>query len=176
MHPIRDLTGVLLLGLLLCGCALNGEHFRFCSEQCLPLETQASCGPTQLQFQEVCAVPCVEPSTGEALSPLDLDERMLSSDNVLHLSLQECIQRALSTSTVMRDLGGTVVRSPQSVNTSIDPALIFSDPRVGEEAALSAFDANFFVNNYFERNDRGLNNQFFGNNGQFRQDLNTTQT
>lgn len=75
----------------------------------------------------------------------------------------------------MRNLGGSLVRSPRSVNTNLDPALVFTDPRIGEEAALSAFDANFFVNNYFERNDRGLNNQFFGTNGSFKQDLNTTQ-
>ena len=92
------------------------------------------------------------------------------------MALQECIQLALANSKVMRDLGGTVIRSPQSIGTNLDPALTFSDPRVGEEAALSAFDANFFVNNYFERNDRGLNNTFFGRNGFFEQDLNTTQT
>lgn len=110
------------------------------------------------------------------MSPLDIDESTLSSGNIVELSLEECIQQALASSKVMRDLGGTVIRSPETVSTNIDPALVFTDPRLGEEAALSAFDANFFASNYFERNDRGLNNQFFGSNGQFKQDLNTTQT
>lgn len=178
-HRPRTAAGkLLLIGLLLAnGCALSGDRFDFCkSNSCMPLETQPTLGPAQLQFSEVCSVPCAEPTIAEQVSPLDLDERTLSSANVLPMSLQECIQMALSNSKIMRDLGGTVIRSPQTVGTTMDPALMFSDPRLGEEAALSAFDANFFVNNYFERNDRGLNNQFFGNNGQFKQDLNTTQT
>ncbi len=177
-HPFRYATGALLLvGLLLAsGCALRGDPFNFCNtDMCATLETRPSCGTTQLEFSEVCAVPCVESCPPEQLSPLDLNESLLSAAHVRGLTLQECIQLALSNSKVMRDLGGTVIRSPQSIGTNIDPALTFSDPRIGEEAALSAFDANFFVNNYFERNDRGLNNQFFGNNGQFKQDLNTTQ-
>ncbi len=177
-HPFRYAAAALLLvGLLLAGgCALNGEQFSFCnSDKCLTLDTRPSCGTTQLQFTEVCSVPCVDSGAAEQMSPLDLNENMLSADHVRSMTLQECIQLALSNSTVMRDLGGTVIRSPQSIGTNIDPALTYSDPRVGEEAALSAFDANFFVNNYFERNDRGLNNQFFGNKGQFKQDLNTTQ-
>jgi outer membrane protein TolC len=118
---------------------------------------------------------CV-PSSPDTLSPLDIQEGMLASESMLAMSLSDCIREALATSHVLRDLGGTVIRSPQTIISNLDPALVFTDPRVGEEAALSAFDANFFVNNYFERNHRGLNNQFFGNNGEFKQDLNTTQT
>jgi hypothetical protein len=178
-HPQQNgATAFLLSGLLLAsGCALTGDHFTFCKDdKCAELITQPGCEPSQLEFSEVSALPCVQTGHGEQLSPLDLNESFISNGNVVPLSLQECIQLALSNSKVLRDLGGTVIRSPQSIGTNIDPALTFSDPRIGEEAALSAFDANFFVNNYFERNDRGLNNQFFGNNGQFNQDLNTTQT
>lgn len=112
----------------------------------------------------------------ESESPLYLDESSITSDRLVELSLQECMHRALATSTVLRDLGATVLRSPNSVASRLGPALAFTDPRLGEEAALSAFDANVFVRNMFERNDRGLNNQFFGNNGLFKQDLNTLQT
>ncbi len=173
-HRPRTAAGkLLLLGLLLAsGCALNGDRFDFCKDNsCMKLPTQPTPGPAQLQFSEVCAVPCAEPMIAELASPLDLNEQTLSSNNALPMTLQECIQLALSNSKIMRDLGGTVVRSPQSVVSTLDPGLMFSDPRLGEEAALSAFDANFFVNNYFERNDRGLNNQFFGRNGLFKQDL-----
>lgn len=50
-----------------------------------------------------------------------------------------------------------------------------TNPRGGEEAALSAFDANFFANNFFEANNRRFNNQFFGVNGNYNQALNTAQ-
>ena len=115
------------------------------------------------------------PSYTEASSPLDCDEGNLTPDKFRSLSLQECINQALSSSPVMRDLGGTIIRAPQSIGTNLDPAISYTDPRLGEEAALSAFDANFFASSFFESNDRQLNNQFFGRNGQFVQDLSTSQ-
>jgi hypothetical protein len=75
----------------------------------------------------------------------------------------------------MRDMGVTVLRNPQGTTTNLDPAIVYTDARSGEEAALSAFDANFFASNFFENNDRAFNNSFFGNSGQFQQDLNTSQ-
>lgn len=115
------------------------------------------------------------PSYIESSSPLDCDEGNLTPDKFRALSLQECINQALSTSPVMRDLGATIIRAPQSIGTNLDPAISYTDPRLGEEAALSAFDANFFASSFFESNDRQLNNQFFGRNGQFVQDLSTSQ-
>ncbi len=171
MHPSRYAAGLLLAGLLLAGgCALQSER------PCLQLNTQATRGISQIQFSDVCALGCVEPSRPEPVSPLDLDETVLEAGNIVPLTLDDCIQQALATSKIMRDLGGTIIRSPRALQSSVDPALVFTDPRIGEEAALSAFDANLFISNFFERNDRGLNNQFFGNNGQFRQDLNVTQS
>lgn len=178
MHVWRyAVGGLLLIGLgSLVGCAMHGEHFRFRQVECLELDSRPACGAAQLQFSEVCPSSCLMPGFAEPVSPLDLREDLLAEGNFVQLSLEECIRQALTTSTIMRDLGGTVIRSPESIESNIDPALIFTDPRIGEEAALSAFDANFFVNNYFENNDRALNNQFFGVNGLFQQELNTTQT
>lgn len=161
---------VLFLSVTLGGCALQK------SDKCLPIHTRPTCGPSQIQFSDVTQLACVCPSPTEVISPLDLTEASLAEGNMLHMSLEQCIQQALESSKVMRDLGGTVVRSPQAIGTSIAPALAYTDPRFGEEAALAEFDANFFVNNFFEKNDRGLNNQFFGINGQFVQELNTTQS
>ncbi len=157
------------------GCSLNREAFNFCKDSSLANCTQPACAVTQLKPVEAKLASNCLPSLAEPISPLEIDESLLSSENILPMTLADCIREALATSHVMRDLGGSLVRSPGSVNTNLDPALVFTDPRIGEEAALSAFDANFFVNNYFERNDRGLNNQFFGTNGSFKQDLNTTQ-
>ena len=88
------------------------------------------------------------------------------------ISLEECIRKALSESEVFRDLGGAIVAQPGSVGTSIDPAIIFSDPSTGEDAALSAFDANVEGSLFIENNDRPFNNPFSGDsNGLFSQDL-----
>ena len=82
-----------------------------------------------------------------------------------HLTLEECIRRALSESEVFRELGGAIVNQTGSVATALDPALQFTNPLTGEEAALSAFDANFESSMFFENNDRPFNNQLSGQGG-----------
>lgn len=167
----------LLLALTLAsGCAMKKSKVDFTSRDvCNIPSVPYVCGPAQLHLAS--AITCNDCGTGvpEMLSPYDIDEAALSSENILPLSLQDCINQALATSKVIRDLGGTILRTPEATNSTLDPALVFSDPRIGEEAALSAFDANFFANNFFEENNRRLNNQFFGQNGFFNQYLNTTQ-
>ncbi len=78
------------------------------------------------------------------------------------LSLDEAIRRGLTNSRVLADLGGMVLRSPETTDTTYEPALQESDPRFGPEAALSAFDAQFSTSAFFEKNDKALNNTFFG--------------
>ena len=91
------------------------------------------------------------------------------------LTLQEAIRLALYQSKVMLDLGGTVLRAPESVPNSFAPAVQESDPQYGVEAALSAFDANLSSSLFFEKNDRRLNNRFIGNLGFFNQDYDVFQ-
>ena len=71
----------------------------------------------------------------------------------------------------MRDLGVTVLRNPDGIRSVQDPAIVFTDPRFGEEAALSQFDAQLAASSFFEKNDRVFNNTFFGTAGLLRQDL-----
>ena len=78
------------------------------------------------------------------------------------MKLSEAIQTALQNSQVMRDLGGLVIQSPSNVRTVQDYAIAATDPRLGVDAALSAFDASFEASAFFENNDRALNNVFFG--------------
>ncbi|MEO8495263.1 MAG: TolC family protein, partial [Planctomycetota bacterium] len=93
------------------------------------------------------------------------------------LTLDEAIQTALAHSQVMRDLGALVLTSPENVRTLYDPAIAQTDPRFGVEAALSAFDASFESQLYFEKNDRALNNVFFGGGTRLlQQDLHAYQT
>ncbi len=78
------------------------------------------------------------------------------------MSLQEAVQTALMNSRVLRDLGGTVLRSPDDIDTNYDVALRELDPRFGVAAALSEFDAQFGLSAFVEKNDRPLNNQMVG--------------
>ena len=55
-----------------------------------------------------------------------------------------------------------MLRVPEGGRTKSDPSIIESDPRFGIEGALSAFDAQFTSNFSFEKNNRALNNVFFG--------------
>ena len=91
------------------------------------------------------------------------------------MTLQEAIQIALGRSKVMTDLGGTVLRSPETTPTTLDPAVQETNPQFGVEAALSAFDANFAASLSAEKVDRRYNNRFVGNLGFFDQDLDVFQ-
>ncbi len=91
--------------------------------------------------------------------------------NYRRLSLDECIAMALQNSPVVRDLGGLILRAPDAAATDNDPALAYADPRLGEQAALSAFDAVYRGQLLFQKNDGLFNNQFIGDEGAFQQDL-----
>lgn len=78
------------------------------------------------------------------------------------ITLHETIQVALSNSSVLRDLGATVLRSPSLLATGQTLALSETDPQSGIEAALSAFDAQFYAFGKWQNNDRRFNNRFFG--------------
>jgi len=78
------------------------------------------------------------------------------------LPLEEATRLALANARVLRDLGGQLIRAPQNAATVYNPAISETDPRFGIDAALSAFDATYASTAYFEKNDRALNNQFFG--------------
>lgn len=154
------------------GCCFQSREMDLCRNGLCQLPpTDPGCGPQQLRPADACLDPDCDNRATEFASPLDIDESVLTSGNMLPMSLEECINQALATSSVMRDLGGTIIRAPGTVPTRLDPALAYTDPRSGEEAALSAFDANFFMLSSLEDNARRLNNQFFGDQGFFRQDL-----
>jgi len=93
------------------------------------------------------------------------------------LSLDEAVQLALHNSTVLRDLGGTILTQPDTMRTVYTPALAETDGQFGVDAALSAFDASFSTDFFFENNNRALNNQFFGGGVRtLDQDLATSNT
>jgi len=92
------------------------------------------------------------PEVSNAIAPLTLDNPDPTAE--WDLTLEEAVHMALKNSRVIRTLTGVgfsqagvngvpsmLLQSPGSVRTVFDPALIESDPRIGQEAALAAFDA-----------------------------------
>ncbi len=87
-------------------------------------------------------------------------------------SLDELLRIAMQNSDVLRELGGTVLRNPDSIHSRFTGTLAHSDPRFSPEAALSAFDAQLQGTAYFSNNDRIYNNPFDGGGQRaFQQDL-----
>jgi outer membrane protein TolC len=78
------------------------------------------------------------------------------------MSLDEVIHVAMTNSQVLRDLGATVLRAPETVSSTYQLALQQTDPRFGMEAALAAFDAQLAASAFFQDNNRVFNNAFFG--------------
>ncbi len=94
-----------------------------------------------------------------------------------HITLQEAVRSSLQNSRVLRDLGGLILRSPGSANSTYDVALQELDPRFGVASALSEFDANFATNLFLENNDKALNNDFVGGGTRkLMQDFGSNQT
>jgi outer membrane protein TolC len=127
-------------------CAPPGAYERVASEIEYPAESD-------------CTVTSADPSLASP-QPWTIDTQ--GTPEYWDVSLEEVIQLALANSRVLRDVGGAVVRSPATTRTALDPAIAETDPRFGIEAALSEFDAQFMTSTYWEKNDRALNNEFFG--------------
>ena len=153
-----------LLSISLVGCCLQrGPECTF-DDSC----TDGPCfGPSQLQIDEPKCDPCCEKGPVYAVSPPSSSEDV----TYVNMTLEETIRVALENSEVLRDLGGTVLRSPLAIRTANDPSITFSDPRFGEEAALSQFDATFGGRAIFDNNDRIFNNRAIGTDGILQQDL-----
>ena len=95
-------------------------------------------------------------------TPRPLSLATIDVQDYYELSLEETMRHALSNTKILKDLGATVLRAPDSAKSVNDPSLVETDGRFGVEAALSAFDAQFTTNTSIEHNNRALNNIFFG--------------
>lgn len=88
------------------------------------------------------------------------------------ISVADVLQIALENSEVLRELGGTMLRTPEGIKSRFTAGLQQTDPRFGTHAALSAFDAQFKGSVNLNKNDRIFNNSFFaGGTNTFQQDL-----
>lgn len=136
----------------------NGHYQKLAKEIEYPDHQEADCDPVSM--------------TGP---PLSFDNSETSE--YLDMPLEEVMTLALSNSSILRDLGGTVLRTPDISRSTKDPSIAETDPRFGIEGALSAYDANFTTSFNYESNDRAVNNIFFGGGTRlFGQNLATSQT
>jgi hypothetical protein len=156
----------LLLGialLLAAGCNLVGPNRRFDAE----LEHYKAVART------VESVDAVTPPSAQdfTTAPHTIRQNAIPT-GWQDLTVEEAIHLALANSSVLRDLGGTVLRYPETTRTILGPAVAASDPRFGMEAALSEFDAQVATSVVAEKNDRQVNN-FIASGGTrfFQQDL-----
>ncbi|MCA9104741.1 MAG: TolC family protein [Planctomycetales bacterium] len=109
---------------------------------------------------------------GAELPPVTLSSWESGSVEFWDLTIEDAIRIGLERSQVFRDLGGVVLSAPSASQTVFDPAITETDPNYGVEGALSAFDAQWSTALFVEKNDRALNNQFFGGGARIlRQDL-----
>lgn len=156
MQTPRNPGLVLLVGWLIAaeGCRLREPPpFTACSDECYAAVA------AQVEYPEATACSASEDSWA-AVEPLTLTS--LEKLEYWDLSLHEAVHIALAESQVIRDLGGAVLQTPAQVETHWDPAVVETDPRFGLDAALSAFDAQLTASVFGEKNDRALNNEFFG--------------
>ena len=125
-----SLAGCLALPIISGGCS-RSKSFKAGN-------VAASGGPAsyiaQLERSDPLKSECM-PEYREATGPMELDVSALTPERMRAMSLQDCIAYAVSNSKLMRDLGVTVLRSPQALSTTMDPAVVYTDPRIGEEAA-----------------------------------------
>jgi outer membrane protein TolC len=109
-------------------------------------------------------------------APLSTHEPLLVDANTpppaWDMTLDVAMRLALENARVLRDLGGSVLRSPNSAQTIHDAAIQATDPRFGMEGALAAFDAQIATRLNAQKNDRAFNNLFLGGGAfLFQQDL-----
>lgn len=150
--------------LTLCGClARQSPELGLAEADLRHFRTLA----TQVEYPDVH----VPSQSGELVGGAPITIEQFGEMAYWPLGLQEAVQIGLSNSQVLRDLGGLVVSSPQSVQTIQAPMLIETDPRLGVDAALSAFDASFGARTVFEQVDRPLNNFLFAGGRAFQQNL-----
>jgi outer membrane protein TolC len=107
----------------------------------------------QIEYPKV-ATP-ENPAVTDTLPPRTLDKP--GELQYWDLTLEEALRIAMANSTVIHDVGGRVVDAAATTSTSLNPAIVDSDPRGGVEAALSAFDAQLALSATWNKDDRVYN-------------------
>ncbi len=143
----RSLLAILIAGQAGCGLIQrtpNGPH-----------DTRVSYHDNyamQIEYPEVAECQTAPTLAAQAtVEPLALQDP--SQLPTLEMSLDEVIRIAVQQSPVLRTMGVAVVSQPLSMPTIYDPALAHANPQLGVEAALSAFDAQYRQNLFWQKLD-----------------------
>jgi len=143
------LSTLVLLGLLACGCH-GGKEYYFHSASDVKRFKQSA---LEIEYPNVASE--ATPEVRMTAAPRSLEE--LRPEDMWDLTLEETIRLTMANSPVLRDLGARMLASPSAVPTPNDPAIIESNPRIGVEAALSAFDAQYASSMFWNKVDRPTN-------------------
>lgn len=114
---------------------------------------------TQIEYPEICE-PATDPGHQYVSRP-----RLLEDDapqEFLDLTLEQAMALGFQNSELLKSAGAIVLRSPDTLSSQYDVALMETDPRYSVAAALSEFDTSFAASAFYQKNDRALNNVFFG--------------
>lgn len=175
MHRTKTTARITPLHAVLCSVIFT---FTACTPQKpfvaeVPLSTPAlESEVKQVSYEEISP----SDSLVSVLPPFDLDTESAEVP-YWDMDLSATIQYALANSTVMREIGANLLQSPNETSTIYDPSVVATSPRLGEEAALSAFDAQWATRLFYIRGDRALNNSLLGGGTNFfEQDLMRFQT
>nr|WP_233903546.1 TolC family protein [Stieleria maiorica] len=122
----------------------------------------------QIQSDTMAAAITVD----EVPAPLTLRSvEEIESAPIRDLTLESALAIALQNRSVLRDLGASVLRAPDQVQSEYSEPLQRLDPQESVEAALSAFDTQLYAFGKWQNNDRRFNNRFFGGGANaFKQD------
>jgi outer membrane protein TolC len=110
----------------------------------------------QIEYPDVAQ--CATPQTLNAqqtLTPYSLEDP--STLPSLDMSLEQAVNLAVQQSPVLRSIGGSIVTAPLSARTIYEPALTAASPNLGTEAALSAFDAQYTQQLFWQKVDQPRN-------------------
>ena len=166
-HTRKWITALAVLGVLILGCRLRQPSVGLVNENNY-LATVAR----EVEYPDLSDP--VADRRGTSARPLSLSNEEPTA--YWNLSLEETIQIALANSDVLRDLGGSVLSTPDQVETRQDPMIVESNPIFGVEGALAAFDAQFALSSAWQKNDRALNNELLGGGTrQLKQDFHSYQ-
>ncbi len=166
-----------VLTFLFCGITMGGIGLLGCAGRSLK---------NAFHGHSVGAIsPEVDPTPVESGTAFDLTSEQAQEPLSLQspqrtpwlISPAEAVQIAVERSKVLQDLGGTVLRNVNGIATIHEPAIQGTDPRLGIEAALSAFDAQLASRTFLSKNDFPVNNRLLGGGTNIvNQDLLTFQT
>ena len=151
---LKTLAWLLSCCLLQTGCS-KSVNYKFQSDKHSQYYRQVA---TEVEFPK--AAVGIRPEALDTIAPSTLVRN--AEKEIWNLSLEEAVALALANSDAIRELGGRVMTAPDSINSIYNPAITETDPRLGVEAALSAFDAQATTSLFWSRNDRALNNIFQG--------------